>query len=64
MQIDPESCSVRSFRDSDAAELAAHANNRRVWRQLRDRFPILTRPTMHAGSSRSPAAPIPRRRSR
>ncbi len=39
MELDLESCSVRSFRDSDAAELAAQANNRSVWLQLRDRFP-------------------------
>ena len=39
MELDLESCSVRSFRDSDAAELAAKANNRSVWLQLRDRFP-------------------------
>ncbi len=39
MQSDLESCGVRSFRESDAAELARHANNRDVWRQLRDRFP-------------------------
>jgi len=39
MQLDLESCSVRSFRESDAAELARHANNRNVWMQLRDRFP-------------------------
>ena len=39
MELDLESCSVRSFRDSDVAELAAQANNRRVWLQLRDRFP-------------------------
>ena len=39
MQLDLESCGVRSFRESDAAELARHANNRDVWRQLRDRFP-------------------------
>ena len=47
MELDLESCSVRSFRDSDAAELAAQANNRSVWLQLRDRFPIPTRSTMH-----------------
>lgn len=39
MQLDLESCGVRSFRESDAAELARHANNRKVWLQLRDRFP-------------------------
>ena len=39
MQLDLKSCAVRSFRETDAAELARHANNRRVWLQLRDRFP-------------------------
>ena len=39
MQLDLKSCGVRSFRDADAAELARHANNRKVWLQLRDRFP-------------------------
>ncbi len=39
MQIDLGFCGVRSFRDTDAAGLAPHANNRKVWLQLRDRFP-------------------------
>lgn len=39
MELDLGSCAVRSFRDEDAAELARHANNRKVWLQLRDRFP-------------------------
>ena len=39
MQLDLESCGVRSFRATDAAGLARHANNRNVWLQLRDRFP-------------------------
>ena len=39
MQLDLGSCGVRSFRDTDAADLARHANNRKVWLQLRDRFP-------------------------
>ena len=39
MRLDLDSCGVRSFRDEDAAELARHANNRKVWLQLRDRFP-------------------------
>ncbi len=40
MHLDLETtCSVRSFRDSDAGDLALHANNRKVWLQLRDRFP-------------------------
>ena len=32
-------CRVRSWRESDAPSLASHANNRRVWINLRDRFP-------------------------
>ncbi len=39
MQLDLGCCGVRSFRDSDAADLAPLANNRRVWLQLRDKFP-------------------------
>ena len=32
-------CAVRSWRRSDAEALAAHANNRNIWINLRDRFP-------------------------
>jgi len=32
-------CEVRSFSETDAASLAFHANNRAIWRNLRDRFP-------------------------
>lgn len=32
-------CQVRSYRESDAPSLALHADNRRVWINLRDRFP-------------------------
>jgi RimJ/RimL family protein N-acetyltransferase len=39
MQLELESCGLRPFRESDAAELARHANNHNVWMQLRDRFP-------------------------
>ena len=39
MRLDLGSCGVRSLRDSDAVELARLANNRKVWLQLRDRFP-------------------------
>ena len=39
MRLDLESCGVRSFRETDAGELARHANNRKVWLQLRDQFP-------------------------
>ena len=30
---------VRDFRPSDAASLVQHANNRKIWLNLRDRFP-------------------------
>jgi RimJ/RimL family protein N-acetyltransferase len=30
---------VRSYRPSDAADLAHHGTNRKVWQNLRDRFP-------------------------
>ncbi len=39
MLLDLDCCVVRSFRATDAAELARHADNRKVWLQLRDRFP-------------------------
>jgi [ribosomal protein S5]-alanine N-acetyltransferase len=32
-------CVVRSWREGDAPSIASHANNRRVWINLRDRFP-------------------------
>ncbi|MGE3178425.1 MAG: GNAT family N-acetyltransferase [Vicinamibacterales bacterium] len=32
-------CSIRPFHARDAASLAHHANNRKVWLNLRDRFP-------------------------
>ena len=32
-------CQVRPFRNTDARSIAAHADNRRVWINLRDRFP-------------------------
>ena len=32
-------CQVRSWRESDAPSVASHANSRRVWINLRDRFP-------------------------
>src|ERR1700682_1666054 len=32
-------CNVRSWRRSDVEPLAAHANNRNIWINLRDRFP-------------------------
>ncbi len=39
MILQLESCEVRSFEPADAASLAEQANNRAVWRNLRDAFP-------------------------
>jgi len=39
MEIQLDECTVRSFRETDAASLARHANNRNVWINLRDAFP-------------------------
>jgi RimJ/RimL family protein N-acetyltransferase len=39
MHIRLESCVVRSWRESDADSLVRHANNRKVWINLRDGFP-------------------------
>jgi ribosomal-protein-alanine N-acetyltransferase len=39
MDIALEFCTVRSWRAEDAEAIARHANNRNVWRNLRDRFP-------------------------
>ena len=39
MRIDLSSCSVRSWEDGDATAIAKYANNRRIWLNLRDRFP-------------------------
>jgi RimJ/RimL family protein N-acetyltransferase len=35
-----ELCEVRSWETSDARSLAAHANNRKIWINLRDAFPF------------------------
>jgi RimJ/RimL family protein N-acetyltransferase len=32
-------CVVRTYRPEDAPSLARHGNNRRIWENLRDRFP-------------------------
>jgi len=32
-------CVIRSFRAADAPSIARHANNRKVWLNVRDRFP-------------------------
>lgn len=39
MEIQLSSCLVRSFQPSDRESLARHANNRKVWLNLRDSFP-------------------------
>jgi RimJ/RimL family protein N-acetyltransferase len=39
LRLDCGGCLVRSWRDSDRAALVAHANNRKVWRNLKNRFP-------------------------
>lgn len=39
MRLDCGSCIVRDWADTDHASLIRFANNRKVWRNLRDRFP-------------------------
>ena len=39
MRITLEKCEVRSWRGSDAKQLPLHANNRKIWINLRDGFP-------------------------
>ncbi len=39
MIIPCKTCQVRSWRPDDGPSLALHANNRKIWQQLRDRFP-------------------------
>ena len=39
MLLNLERCTIRDYRLSDAEALAKHANNRKVWLGLRDRFP-------------------------
>jgi ribosomal-protein-alanine N-acetyltransferase len=39
MQIEGETCCIRSWRVGDEVALARHANSRAVWLNLRDRFP-------------------------
>ncbi|MBB4634997.1 GNAT family N-acetyltransferase [Longimicrobium terrae] len=39
IHLDLGVCIVRAWRESDAESLALHANDRRVWLNLRDRFP-------------------------
>jgi RimJ/RimL family protein N-acetyltransferase len=39
MELRTDRCTLRPFRPSDAPGLARHANNRKVWANLRDLFP-------------------------
>jgi ribosomal-protein-alanine N-acetyltransferase len=39
LTLNLETCTVRSWRADDVASLVTHANNRRIWINLRDRFP-------------------------
>ncbi len=39
MQLTLTTCAVRSWRASDAESLTRHANNRKIWLNLRDLFP-------------------------
>lgn len=39
IELQSRECIVRSYRPADAASLANHGNNRRIWENLRDRFP-------------------------
>jgi RimJ/RimL family protein N-acetyltransferase len=39
VELKLERCTIRDWRNDDAESLAKHANNRRVWITLRDRFP-------------------------
>jgi len=39
MRLALKSCTVRSWAAGDVASLVRHANNRRIWINLRDRFP-------------------------
>jgi ribosomal-protein-alanine N-acetyltransferase len=39
MLLTLKACEIRSWRSSDLESLVTHANNRRIWINLRDRFP-------------------------
>ena len=39
MQLTLKTCDVRSWKPADADGIARHANNRRIWLNLRDAFP-------------------------
>lgn len=49
MKITLRSCTLRPFRVGDEASLALHANDRDIWRNVRDRFP---HPYTHADAER------------
>lgn len=39
IELQSRECIVRSYRSADAESLARHGDNRRIWENLRDRFP-------------------------
>ena len=39
MELDCGKCRVRSWHSTDAESIVPHANNRKIWFNLRDRFP-------------------------
>ncbi|MFB3887610.1 MAG: GNAT family N-acetyltransferase, partial [Thermodesulfobacteriota bacterium] len=39
MELNCENCKVRSWHPGDVESIVKHANNRKVWLNLRDRFP-------------------------
>jgi [ribosomal protein S5]-alanine N-acetyltransferase len=39
MELKLERCTIRNFREGDEPSLVHHANNWKIWRNLRDRFP-------------------------
>lgn len=39
MELECGPCRIRSWRDGDEGSLSLHANNRKIWLNLRDRFP-------------------------
>src|SRR4029450_3433661 len=39
MRLQLKNCEVRSWKASDATSLTLHANNRKIWINLRDAFP-------------------------
>lgn len=39
IELEGDECLIRAWRESDRESLLRFANNRRIWRNLRDRFP-------------------------